>query len=403
MPDPSPPSVSTNPIKDQNGNKTNAGERAKPGLEDVIAGTTSICFLDGVGGRLLYRGYDIRDLAEYSSFQEVAFLIWYGHLPNQSEYADYLERFRGSIELPEQTSMILRLFPRAATPMEVLRTAVSSLGHYDPDSGNTSREACLRKAIRLTCRIGSIIAAHERLRQGLEPIHPVPGQSIAYNFLYTLTGTPPDPLFEKILDVALILHADHELNASTFAARVTAATMSDMYSSVTAAIGALKGPLHGGANEQVMRMLREIGRPENAAKWIHLALERKMRIPGFGHRVYKTEDPRVDILRRYSRKLADYLNEPKWFLISQSVEREMLEYAQREGKKIYPNVDFYSASVYHYLGLPTQLFTPVFAMSRIVGWTAHIMEQWNDNRLIRPRAEYVGPSYRPYVPLQKRG
>jgi citrate synthase len=380
-----------------------APDKSKAGLEDVVAGTTSICFLDGVAGRLLYRGYDVRELAEYSSFQEVAYLIWYEHLPSQKEFAEYLERFRGSIELPEQTSMILRLFPRAATPMEVLRTAISSLGHYDPDSGNTTREACLRKAIRLTCRIGSIIAAHERLRQGLEPIHPVPGQSIAYNFLYSLTGVPPDPLFEKIFDVCLILHADHELNASTFAARITAATMSDMYSSVTAAIGTLKGPLHGGANEQVMRMLHEIGDTANAEKWVRHALDRKVKIPGFGHRVYRTEDPRAGILRKYSHKLSEYLNEPKWYAMSQIVEQVMLEYAQREGKKIYPNVDFYSASVYHYLGMPTQLFTPIFAMSRMAGWTAHILEQWANNRLIRPRAEYVGPEYQTYVPIQKRG
>ncbi len=379
------------------------GPQTKAGLEDVVAGTTSICHIDGVEGRLLYRGYDVRELAEYSSFQEVAYLIWYEHLPNQTEYAEYLERFRGSIELPEQTSMILRLFPRSATPMEVLRTAVSSLGHYDPDSGNTTREACLRKAIRLTCRIGSIIAAHERLRQGFEPIHPIPGQSIAYNFLYTLTGAPPDPLFEKILDVCLILHADHELNASTFAARVAAATMSDMYSSVTAAIGTLKGPLHGGANEQVMRMFMEIGEAAEAEKWVRRAIENGARIPGFGHRVYRTEDPRVDILRRYSRKLGEYLKDPRWFEISQAVEKAVIEEMERRGKKIYPNVDFYSASVYHYMGLPMPLFTPIFAMSRMVGWTAHILEQWANNRLIRPRAEYVGPVYRTYVPIQKRG
>ena len=377
-------------------------DRSKAGLEDVVAGTTEICFLDGANGRLLYRGYDARDLAEFSSFQEVAYLIWYGHLPSQKEYAEYLERFRGSIELPEQTSMILRLFPRAATPMEVLRTAVSSLGHYDPDSGNTTREACLRKAIRITCRIGSILAAHERLRQGLEPLHPIPGQSIAYNFLYTLTGVPPDPLFEKILDVCLILHADHELNASTFAARVAAATMSDMYSSVTSAIGTLKGPLHGGANEQVMKMFREIGEPPNAEKWVNHALDRKVKIPGFGHRVYRTEDPRVPILRRYSEQLSQYLGDPKWYEMSRNVEKAMADYTQREGKKIFPNVDFYSASVYHYMGLPNQLFTPIFAMSRMVGWTAHILEQWSNNRLIRPRAEYVGPGHRPYVPIQKR-
>ncbi len=377
--------------------------RFKAGLEDVVAGTSSICLVDGTEGRLLYRGYDIKDLAEHTSFAETAFLLWYEHLPTRREFDQFLEIFRGSIELPYQTGMILRLFPRAATPMEVLRTAISSLGHYDPDSGNTSREACLRKAIRLTARIGSIITAHGRLRQGLEPILPIPGKSLAFNFLYTLSGKEPEELLERIFDVCLILHADHELNASTFAARVTAATMSDMYSSVTSAIGALKGPLHGGANEQVMKMLEEIGEPARTENWVKEALERKVKIPGFGHRVYRTEDPRATVLRAHAERLAAHTKEPKWYEMSRGVEKVMFDYAQREGKKIYPNVDFYSASVYRYMGIPTELFTPIFAMSRMVGWTAHILEQWANNRLIRPRAEYTGPLRLSWVPVEKRG
>jgi citrate synthase len=376
--------------------------RFKAGLEDVVAGTSSVCLVDGVEGRLLYRGYDITDLAENASFAETAFLLWYEHLPSKKEWEEFQQIFRGAIELPYQTSMILRLFPRAATPMEVLRTAISSLGHYDPDSGNTSREACLRKAIRLTARIGSIITAHERLRNGEEPILPIPGKSVAYNFLYTLSGKEPDALMERIFDICLILHADHELNASTFAARVTAATMSDMYSSVTSAIGALKGPLHGGANEAVMKMLNEIGEVSKAEAWTVNALKNKVKIPGFGHRVYRTEDPRATVLRKYAEQLAKHSGDTKWYDLSRIVEKVMYDYAQREGKKIYPNVDFYSASVYTYMKIPQALFTPIFAMSRISGWTAHILEQWANNRLIRPRAEYTGPLRLSYVPIEKR-
>ena len=382
--------------------KTETG-RFKAGLEDVVAGTSGICLVDGLEGRLLYRGYDIRDLAENSSFAETAFLLWYGRLPVKKEFDEFLEIFRGAIELPYQTGMLLRLFPRAATPMEVLRTAISSLGHYDPDSGNTSQEACLRKAIRLTARIGSLITAHERLRNGNEPILPIPGKSIAYNFLYTLTGNGPETLLEDVFDLCLILHADHEWNASTFAARVTAATMSDMYSSVTSAIGTLKGPLHGGANEAVMKMLLEIGDVSKAKAWVKDALARKVKISGFGHRVYKTEDPRATVLRKYAELLGKNSGQTQWYDISRVVDQEMLEYTQREGKKIYPNVDFYSASVYYTMGIPVQLFTPIFAMSRISGWTAHILEQWANNRLIRPRAEYTGPLRLPYVPIEQRG
>jgi citrate synthase len=381
--------------------QTDSG-RFKAGLEDVVAGTSSICLVDGTEGRLLYRGYDITDLAEKSCFAEVAFLLWHGRLPSKTEWTEFLTNFRGSIELPYQTAMMIRLFPRAANPMEVLRTAVSSLGHYDPDSGATGLPASLRKAIRLTARIGSIVTAHERLRNGEEPILPIPGRSMAYNFLYTLNGKEPDPVMEKILDVCLILHADHELNASTFAGRVTAATLSDMYSSVTSAIGTLKGPLHGGANEAVMKMLNEIGEVSKAEAWTVNALKNKVKIPGFGHRVYRTEDPRATVLRKHAEALAKHVGDSKWYDMSRVVEKVMYDYAMREGKKIYPNVDFYSASVYTYMGVPQSLFTPLFAMSRITGWTAHIMEQWANNRLIRPRAEYTGPARMPYVPLEQR-
>ena len=377
--------------------------RFKAGLEDVVAGTSSVCLVDGVEGRLLYRGYNIVDLAEQSTFSEVAYLLWYGRFPGKKEFAAFDTTFRSYVELPEETGMILRLFPRAATPMEVLRTAVSSLGHYDPHSGNTARDASLRKAMRLTARIGSIITAHERLRQGLEPIKPRAGESIAWNFLYTLTGKEPEALFVRILDLCLILHADHEWNASTFAARVTAATMSDMYSSVTSAIGTLKGPLHGGANEAVMKMLLEIGEVSKAKAWVKDALARKVKISGFGHRVYKTEDPRATVLRKYAEQLGKHTGQTKWYDLSRVVDQAMLEYTQREGKKIFPNVDFYSASVYYTMGIPVQLFTPIFAMSRISGWTAHILEQWANNRLIRPRAEYTGPLRLPYVPIEQRG
>ncbi|MBI4565838.1 MAG: citrate synthase [Planctomycetes bacterium] len=369
----------------------------KEGLEDVTATTSAICFVDGVKGRLLYRGYDITELAEKSEFAEVAYLLWYGRLPAKDEYGPFRTTFRDAIELPQETVQIMRHFPKTATPMEVLRTAISSLGHWDPDSGNTAWDACLRKAIRLTTRTGSIVTAYEMLRQGKDPIPPKVGQSVAYNFLYTLTGAEPNPEYVKALDVCLILHADHELPASTFAARVTASTMSDMYSCVTSGIGALKGPLHGGANEQVMKMLLEIGDPARAETWVRDALSRKVKIPGFGHRVYRTEDPRATILRRYSERLGKIAGDSKWYDISREVERVV-----RQNTKVYPNVDFYSASTNHAMGIPIALFTPLFALSRMLGWTAHILEQWSNNRIIRPRAQYTGPVDLKYVPIDQR-
>jgi citrate synthase len=374
-----------------------ANKEKEQGLADVVACNSAICFIDGQEGRLIYRGYDALDLARNSTFEEVAYLLWYGRLPGLTEFQAFLDGFTGGMMLPVETTMILRMFPNAATSMEVLRTAVSSLGHWDPDSGNTRLDASLRKAQRLTERIPLIIAAHQRLKNGQEPITPIPNHGIAYNFLYTLKGIEPDPEIVHALDVALILHADHELNASTFAARVTAATMSDIYSAVTSAIGALKGPLHGGANADVMEMFEAIGTPEKAESWILDRLAAKGKIPGFGHRVYKCEDPRVGIMREYAEQITRKAGDTRFYEIAQVVEKTMLA-----NSKVFPNVDFYTGTLYRAMGIPTELFTPIFAMSRAVGWTAHILEQWRNNRLIRPSAKYVGPSLQHYIPIETR-
>lgn len=327
----------------------------------------------------------------------MAYLLWYGRMPGQTEFQAFLDGFTGSMALPVETVMILRMFPKVATPMEVLRTAVSSMGHWDPDSGNTRLDASLRKAQRLTERIPLVVAAHQRLRNGLEPVPPLPNKSVAFNFLYTLQGVEPDLDIVRAFDIALILHADHELNASTFAARVTAGTMSDIYSAVTSAIGALKGPLHGGANAEVMRMLDEIGSPEKARPWVLDRLAKKQKVPGFGHRVYHCEDPRVGILRKYAEMITQKVGKSDYYDITRAVEETMLE-----NSKVFANVDLYTASLYHSMGLPLDLFTPIFAISRTVGWTAHILEQWGNNRLIRPRANYVGPAPTKYVPIESR-
>lgn len=370
---------------------------SRAGLEGVVACTTSISKVFGEEGRLCYHGYDITDLAEHATFAEVAYLLWYGRLPGKTELHAFRDMFTGAIQLPAETAMILRMFPRPTTPMEMLRTAVSSLGHWDPDSGNTNLDACLRKAIRLSTRIPLLMTAHQRLRNGLEPVQPIRGQTIAYNILHTLHDTRPSDLAVEALDVCLVLHADHGMNASTFAARVTAATMSDIYSSVVSAIGALKGPLHGGASEQVMTMLEEIGQPQRAEGWVKDKLAQKAKIPGFGHRVYRTEDPRAGILRKWAERLADESDDHRHIEIAQAVHETMLAHS-----KVYPNVDFYSGICYRLMGMPTELFTPLFACSRVVGWTAHILEQWSDNRLIRPRSEYIGPIGLKYVPIDQR-
>ncbi|MDI3298805.1 MAG: citrate synthase [Bacillota bacterium] len=371
-------------------------ETPKAGLEDVVAGMSEICFIDGLEGRLLYRGYDIHDLAEHASFEEVVYLLWYGSLPTRAEL-ERLEAELASHTLPGDVMEYLRRAPKNANPMSVLRTAVSMLSDSDERADDNSREANLAKAARMTALIPAIVAAYARLRQGKEPVAPDPELGLARNFLYMLDGQRPGEPLGRIFDVCLVLHADHELNASTFAARETVSTLSDLYSAITSAIGTLKGPAHGGANTAVMKMLLEIGEPERVDAWVHEALDSKKKIMGFGHRVYRTEDPRATHLREFARQLCEQSGNTKYFLMQRRIEEIMLQ-----EKGLYPNVDFYSATTYYSMGIPVDLFTPIFAISRISGWTAHALEQYANNRLIRPRAEYVGPTRETYVPIAQR-
>jgi citrate synthase len=367
------------------------------GLEDVVVSTSEICFIDGDKGRLLYRGYDIHDLVAYSSFEETAGLLWHGTLLKRGELEGLTKALATQRRLHPKVLTLLRGLPRKSDAMDVLRTAVSAMGLYDPDGADGSREASLRKAVRIQAQVPTVVAAWSRIRRGRAPVPPSARLSLAGNFLYMLSGKKPSALAEKAMDTALILHADHELNASTFAARVTVATLSDVYSGVVSGIGTLKGPLHGGANVGVMRMLLEIGEVERAETWIKNALAQRRRIMGFGHRVYHTEDPRATHLRRLSEQLGREAGEPKWYEMSRIIERVVLA-----EKGLHPNVDFYSASTYYSLGIDPDLFTPIFVVSRVSGWTAHILEQQANNRLIRPRAEYLGPRQAAYVPVDQR-
>jgi citrate synthase len=371
----------------------------KEGLEDVVVATSEICFIDGQEGRLLYRGYDVDELVQHSTFEEVAYLLWHGALPSRKQLEAHTKALTATANrrLPPKLVTMLRQLPKKTTPMEVLRTGVSALAHFDPDTEDNSREAMLRKALRLTAQMPTLIAAWERLRRGKSLVAPNPRLGLAANFLAMLTGRKPSELAAETFDVALILHADHEFNASTFAARVTAATLSDLHSAVVSGIGALKGPLHGGANEQVMRMVEEIGKPERAEAWVKKALADKARIMGFGHRVYRVEDPRAKHLRRLATALGKQIGRTNDVEILDTVARVM-----GDEKKIYPNVDLYSGAAYACMGIPTDLFTPIFAMSRVAGWAAHVLEQHAHNRLIRPRAEYTGPPRQAYVPPDKR-
>ena len=369
----------------------------KTGLQDVVIGTSTICAIDGQRGTLTYRGYDIHDLAEHATFEEVVYLLWNGRLPSSAELEEFDEQLTMHRLVPPEVLDLLKALPPASQPMEMLRTAVSALGLYDPDSQDNSEEANRQKALRLTAQMGTLVAAIARVRQGKEPLSPVPKLNRAANFLYMVTGRQPDEESARWFEVALILHADHSFNASTFAARVTASTLSDLHSAVTSAIGTLKGPLHGGANEQVMKMLLEIRSAERAEAYICDLLAQKKKVMGFGHRVYQTEDPRATVLRRMSEALGRRSGQTQWFEISKKIEDMMI----RE-KRINANVDFYSASAYFVLGIPVDLFPLVFAVSRISGWTAHVFEQYANNKLIRPLAEYVGPQGRKYVPLDQR-
>lgn len=369
----------------------------KAGLEDVVAASSAISDIIGAEGRLTYRGIDIHDLALHSTFEETTYLLWFGHLPSQvalSQFASELAAYR-SLQ-PEIITLIQGL-PRSATPMDVLRTAVSALAVYDPMAHDAAPAANIEKAKRVTARLAVIVAAYERVRRGRNPVAPDPLGSHAENFLRMLFASEPDPLAVRAMDLALILHADHELNASTFAARVTAATLADLYAGVVAALGALSGSLHGGANEQVMRMLQEIGEPARAERYVDELFRSHRKIAGFGHRVYRTEDPRVAPLRQMSLELGQRIGNLRWYEISLAVEEAVMRL-----KHLFANVDFYSASCYFSMGIPMDMFTPVFAVSRISGWSAHILEQYADNRLIRPRAEYVGDRDVPYVRVEER-
>jgi len=367
------------------------------GLRNVVAGESSLCSIDGERGVLAYRGIDIHALAEQSSFEEVVFLLHRGTLPRRAELAAITQQLTRERPVPAATVSVLRLFPPSIHPMTSLRSAVSALGGFDPDANDDTPPANARKALRLTAQMATVVALVERLRKGREPIPPDPALAHAANFLYMLTGERPRPEAARAMDVALILHADHEFNASTFAARVAASTLADVHGAITAALATLKGPLHGGANEAVMKTLEEIGGPERAEAWVRDALLAKKKIMGFGHAVYRTEDPRATHLRRMSRQLGEANGDRRWYDLS-----ERLEAVVRAQKGLNANVDFYSASVYHYLGIPTDLFTPVFAVSRIAGWTAHVLEQLGNNRLIRPESEYTGPRDVEYVPLDRR-
>ena len=370
------------------------------GLEGIVAANSGICWIDGDRGILSYRGIDIHDLAEYSNVEETTYLLWNGVLPNELALREFQTQLSLARGLDFRIVDMLRSIPASATPMEVLRTAVSALSFYDADEKDSSHDANVRKCFHLTAQMAMIVAIYDRLRKGLEIVPPDRSLNHAANFLWMLNGVRPTETATRTLDMALVLHAEHELNASTFAARVIAATLSDVHSAVTGAIGALKGPLHGGANEGVMRMLYDIDKSgEDPVEYVKGMLAARQKISGFGHRVYKTEDPRATHLRKMSKQLGEDAGQTKWYKMSRAIELYI-----NADKKLNANVDFYSASTYATLGIDVDLYTPIFALSRIAGWTAHIIEQLDDNRLIRPRAEYIGPPYpAPYVLMEARG
>ncbi len=378
-----------------------AGTAVSSGLRGVIAAASSIGDVNGEKGELIYQGLNIHDLATKSTFEEVVFLLWNGRLPKRPELDEFRKNLTASYALPWQAVELIKgmcaRVPGGAEPMDRLRTVVSALAMFDEESRDLSREASIRVATRLTARFPTIVAAIDRARNDLDPVEPDPRLNIATNFLYMLKGEMPDEFDAHVFDIALILQADHELNASTFTTRVVAGTLADMYSCVTAGLGALSGPLHGGANTAVMKMLIEIGSVDKVESYIKDALAKKKKIMGFGHAVYRTEDPRATHLRRLSKEMGQRKGDTKWYEMTAKVEEVM----KRE-KGLLPNVDAYSASTYYMMGIPLDLYTPIFAISRISGWTAHILEQYADNKLIRPRAEYIGPRNVPYVPIDER-
>jgi citrate synthase len=372
------------------------------GLRDVVAAPSSICYIDGEKGILNYGGYNIHELAEHSTFEEVVYLLWNGRLPKRRELDELNSALIANRKLSVELIALIKSFPRDVVPMDALRTAISALAFYDPDRNDNSLEANRRKAIRLTAQLASVVAAIDRIRHGQLPLDPDPKLSHAANFLYLLNGKEPLDVEARAFDIALILHADHEFNASTFAARVTAGTLADLYASITSAIGALSGPLHGGANEQVMRMLVEIGSVDKVDNYVNQKLAAGGKIMGIGHAVYRTEDPRATHLRKMSREIGKRQGDTKWFDMSHRIEELVVAEMARKEKPIRPNVDFYSASTYYMLGIPIDLYTPIFAVSRISGWTAHVLEQYANNKLIRPRSEYTGEMDLKYTPIDRR-
>jgi citrate synthase len=372
----------------------------REGLEGVIAAASDICFIDGVKGILQYRGIPIDQLADKSTFEETSYFLLFGHLPTRSQLTDFENRLKAQRGVAPELLRVLADFPRNAEPMTLLRTAVSALGAYDANAENMSVEQNVNRAIDLIASFPTILAAIQRIRKGMQPIAPHNGLGHTANFLYMLTGETPNEYSAKVLDVCLILHADHGFNASTFTARVCISSLSDMYSAITAALGSLKGPLHGGANSAVMHTLMEIGSPEKVETYVKQKLAAKQKIMGFGHRVYHTYDPRARILNRYSHKLAEITGNMKWYEMSKKMEEVMEKEVGHRG--IYPNVDFYSASVYYYLGIDIDLFTPIFAVSRISGWAAQVLEQLRGNKLFRPECFYQGPLNVDYLPIDKR-
>ena len=370
-----------------------------PGLEGVIAARSRLCQIDGHAGKLYYVGYPIEELVQNSSFEEICFLLWYARLPRQDELEHLQQLFRESRALPAEVIPFVSLMPHTSHPMDALRTVVSLLATYDQNP-EKSPEANLHRAIRLTAQFPTIVATFHRLRQNQKPIAPHPKLPHAANFLYMLLGSEPEEMAAKVMDTALILHADHEMNASTFAALVTASTLTDIYSAVTSGVGTLKGPLHGGANEEVLKMLQQIEDPNNVEAWVDQALVKKTKIMGFGHRVYKNYDPRARIFKEYARRLSEKTRFSRFFQINDKLEQVMQAKLGQHG--IFPNIDLYSGIVYHQLGFATDLFTPIFAIARVAGWTAHILEYWQDNRLFRPNASYDGPAPRSYVPISQR-
>jgi citrate synthase len=370
---------------------------ATAGLRGVVAAQSAIGDVNGEQGILIYQGYNIHDLAEHSTFEEVVFLLWNGRLPKADELAELKSKFQENYEIPSAVIEMMKTFPTDADPMDVLRTAVSALDFYDKAGHGTDRENAINTAIKLTAQMGTIVTAWERIRSGKDIIAPDKSLTIAENFLYMLRGEKAADDEARIFDVALILHADHELNASTFTTRVVAGTLADMYGAVTAGIAALAGPLHGGANTNVMKMLKEIGSEDKIDQWLDNALAEKRKIMGIGHAVYKTEDPRATWLRKFSKQLGEKKGDLSWYNMSEKIEKAMLE-----KKGMYPNVDFYSASAYYLMDIPLDQYTPIFAVSRISGWTGHILEQYGNNKLIRPRAEYIGQRDMKYTPIEER-